>query len=405
LQQERFREDKMAFVNLPPALQEMFYKINDRVAKIEAGPSQAMYTAEYAQGVAYNAQGLAESAAVDAYNANIAAAQALNQSSQAIQKSAQTITNASNQLTAINTSGITVYSGASSTSGARVLMNSLGIVAYNSINVATLTIDASNGSISMLGDLTSGSTVSGATITGGVIQTSTGNDAVVLLGASNALGVKSGGVYAGFIESVGSGAIVMHYGTTPGVLSYPRAQASSGAATLSGTSSSGFSANNNGTNGINGTSTFFASVTMQSSVTMGTGSTTFEYLSSSGTLRSSYTYGKAVTGRAMQINSTGDFGTTASTRRKKHDIQPYAIDGNALLQLQVKKFKYNVDIDAEQKDQHGFIAEEAQDLGLNELIQLDKDGIPDYFAYEKLPIFLLQLVQELDKRITLLEGK
>jgi hypothetical protein len=107
----------------------------------------------------------------------------------------------------------------------------------------------------------------------------------------------------------------------------------------------------------------------------------------------------------MQISSAGLYGTTASTRRKKHEIQSYKIDSNALLNLDVKTFKYKPEIDAEQSVQYGFIAEEAQELGLDELIQYDETGVPDYFAYEKLPIFLLQLAQEQEARIQALEGK
>ena len=107
----------------------------------------------------------------------------------------------------------------------------------------------------------------------------------------------------------------------------------------------------------------------------------------------------------MIIDSSGNFGTTASTRRKKHEIQSYKIDSNALLNLDVKTFKYKPEFDSDQQIQHGFIAEEAQALGLDELIQYDSTGEPDYFAYEKLPIFLLQLAQEQEARIQALEGK
>ena len=151
------------------------------------------------------------------------------------------------------------------------------------------------------------------------------------------------------------------------------------------------------------TGTFGAS----GSVTFGGGSTTFEYLSSSGTLRSTYTYGRQVSTstRAMLIDSSGNFGTAASTRRKKHDIQTYSINSDALLQLKLKSFKYKNDIDPDQTIQYGFIAEEAEELGLNELIQFDSTNIPDYFSYERLPIFLLQLIQEQDLKIKLLESR
>jgi hypothetical protein len=71
----------MAFVNLPPNFQDMFYSITDRIAKLETGPNQAMYTAEYAQSVAESAQGSSlqsQTLAAAAYaQATIAQAQAV----------------------------------------------------------------------------------------------------------------------------------------------------------------------------------------------------------------------------------------------------------------------------------------------------------------------------------------
>jgi hypothetical protein len=391
----------MAFVNLPPSLQDIFRKINDRIAKLEAGPSQAMYTAETAQGTAASAQAIAESAVVDAVNAEAAAAQALSQSSQAIQKSAQTITNAGNQLTAINASGITVYSGASASTGARVLMNSLGIVAYNASNTPTLTIDASNGSISMLGSLTSGSTVSGATITGGVIQTSSGNEAVAMLGASNALGFKNAGAYVGFIVPLSSSGIMMHYGSTPDPTGGTRPQLFIGSGNISLQASTTVVLGVSTSLGV----TVSGSFSVSASATFGSSGSQFEFLSSSGNVRVAQTYNNDMGGttRAMRVNTSGLYGYVSSTQRRKEQIENYSIDSQALLSLSVKKFKYKNDESGVQ--QYGFIAEEAQELGLNELIQYDSTGIPDYFAYETLPIFLLQLVQELNQRLKLLEGK
>ena len=141
------------------------------------------------------------------------------------------------------------------------------------------------------------------------------------------------------------------------------------------------------------------SVRASASATFGVTGSLFEFLSSSGNVRVASTYGNAVSGRAMQISSAGLYGTTASTRRKKHEIESYRINSEALLNLDIKAFKYKPEIDQGQQQQHGFIAEDAQDLGLNELIQYDSEGIPDYFAYEKLPIFLLQLIQEQDTSI------
>ena len=97
----------MTFVNIPPNLQDMFYNITDRISKLETGPNEALYTAEYAQTVAYSAeqlalysQSVATTAQVQAINAGVAANQAASQAT--IAQSQATI--ASTQATAAQTS-------------------------------------------------------------------------------------------------------------------------------------------------------------------------------------------------------------------------------------------------------------------------------------------------------------
>jgi hypothetical protein len=160
-----------------------------------------------------------------------------------------------------------------------------------------------------------------------------------------------------------------------------------------------------GTSALNGNTGVLGNLTVTNSCTFGAVTQQFEFLSSTGNVRVASTYGNSVSGRSMQISSAGLYGTTASTRRKKHEIQSYKIDSNALLNLDVKTFKYKPEIDEAQTVQYGFIAEEAQELGLDELIQYDSTGVPDYFAYEKLPIFLLQLIKELKAEIDTLKGE
>jgi hypothetical protein len=475
----------MAFVNLPPNLQDMFYSITDRIAKLETGPNAAAYSAQSAQETAQSAQSSAQSADAKAANAGaqataaaiaagIAQAQATtalaaantayNAAINSLQPSASTIVNASNQMTAISTNGITVYSGSSSSSGARVVMNSLGLAGYNSSGSATFSISASTGAAVFSGSVT-GSTITGGTlniagnaiidssglltatgatitgtinatagyfgtssngfsinstgmigvgggvISGGIITTSTGSNAVVLDGSNNALGIKYGGSYAGWLLGIGSGAFMMHYGTTPDIVSgYPRTSVSSTTASLAANASNSLSVTTSGNN-MQGAMTFGSTVTVNSSLTgnssatFGSGSLLFEFLSSSGNVRVAQTYNQAVSGRAMQISSAGLYGTTASTERKKHNINPYAINTNTLLQLEPVSFNYIESIDEEQNPEYGFIAEDADRLGLYELVGYDKEGLPDYFAYEKLPVFLLQLAKEQDARLKALEGK
>lgn len=212
----------MAFTNLPPNLQDMFNNLQDQINKLVTGPNQAMYTAESAQ--AASAQAIQEAAAANAQGvqalaeANIAIAQgtlaiqtannALQQaqasyavSSQAIIKSANTITNASNQLTSINGNGISVYAGSSGT-GARVILNSAGLVGYNSSNSPTFTLDATNGNVSMTGALFTGGTISGGSlnINGACIIESNGKltatNAVITGNITATSGTFTGIVYA-----------------------------------------------------------------------------------------------------------------------------------------------------------------------------------------------------------------
>jgi len=418
----------------------------EQLAETNANVTAAVNTANAAAATAGTAQSTATTAlanAAIAYNAAIGS----------LQPSANTIVNASNQMTAIAANGITVYSGSSPSSGARVVMNSLGLAGFDSGGSATFSISASTGAAVFSGSVT-GSTITGGTLniagnaiidasglltaTGATIQgtinagagyfgsptngwsinstglvgvgtgtivTSTGANAIVLSSSDNAVGIKSGGAYAGWIGSIGSGAILMHYGTSPSSVAYPRAAMSSTAGTLSGTASSGYSANTDGTNTIAGTSRFFNSVQVDQSITAGSAGSLFEFLSSSGNVRVAQTYNNDMGGttRAMRVSTSGLYGYASSTRRRKEQIENYAIDSQALLSLPLKKFKYKNDESGVQ--QYGFIAEDAQDLGLDELIQYDSTGVPDYFAYETLPIFLLQLIQELKAEIDQLKGE
>ena len=332
----------MAFVNLPPNLQDIFGGITDRIAKLETGPNQAMYTAEGAQGTAASASAQATSAQATADASAAAAAAAYSVASTAVQVSANTIVNASNQMTAINGNGITVYSGNSATSGARVVLNSAGLAGFNAGGTSTFALDSATGNVSLTGTITStAGQIGGWTISAGSLFSGT-SEMNATTGNAVFNGVSAFGQFYGYSSL---------YITTTGY--------------------------------------FGGTLEAAGSVTMGSGAANpFYYLSSSGTLRSAYTYGKSVSGRTMLINSSGDFGTSLSTERKKKDIKNHTINTNALLQLEVKSFKYNSDIDETQNPEYGFIAEDADRLGLYELAGYDQDGLPDYFAYEKLPIFL-----------------
>ena len=153
----------MAYTNLPPNLYDYFSTINQRIRKLESAPDQAMTIAVSAQGIASNASAQAIAAEAQAGTALSNAAVAYSAAIGSLQPSASTIVNATNQMTAISTNGITVYSGSSPSSGARVVMNSIGIAGYNSSGSATFAINASTGAASFAGSIT-GSTITGSTL-------------------------------------------------------------------------------------------------------------------------------------------------------------------------------------------------------------------------------------------------
>jgi len=512
----------MAFVNLPPNLQDIFYSITDRIAKLETGPNQALYVAESAQGssaqalyqaqqatvIALSAQSVATTAQVQAINATIAANQAASQatiaqsqatiaSSQAT--AAQVTANGKNKVyystsgpgATANTVGdiwyqygssgtyankvIAQYSGAGGTSWTSVTVSGLVIAnidagsittgtlsaititagsGANSFNVSSsgvmsaqgayikgnITADSGtfNGSIyantGAFGTLSGSTLVNGwsigatgltgvgtATITGGLIQGSSitvpnsgawkfAVDSAGSLQAVNANITGTINASAGTIGGFTIGSTSIYSGTSlviesSGNISGGNSQTLFyGYVNIGGGSVTGERLIVAGTSALNGNTGVLGNLSVTNSATFGAVTQQFEFLSSSGNVRVASTYGNSVSGRAMQISSSGLYGTTASTLRKKHDIESYKINSNALLNLDVKTFKYKPEIDPDQTVQYGFIAEDAEGLGLNELIQYDSTGIPDYFAYEKLPIFLLQLVQEQDARLKVLEG-
>ena len=195
----------MAYTNLPPNLQDIFNSVIDRISKLETGPNSAAYTADYAQTIAISAQGTA-------VNAQAIAATSL-------QKNAYSITNASNQLTAINGSGITVYAGAQTTSGSRVLLNSQGIVGFNSAstqntNGIQFVLSADNGSATFWGPVISAASITGSTILGGTIGTNNTGNYVAMTGSSNSIDFYTGGVGYAHILPTGAGGAIFHYGTS-----------------------------------------------------------------------------------------------------------------------------------------------------------------------------------------------
>jgi hypothetical protein len=490
-----------------------------------------MYTAESAQGSAQSAQNSAAQASAEAAAAALAAAQAkadaaaaasaaasasaaaasaataagiaqtqatqamaqgtqaYNKAVQSLQPSAATIVNASNQMTAIASNGITVYSGASSSSGARVVMNSLGLAGYDASNNATFSILASTGAATFSGTVTGssiiggslniagnaiinssglltatgatitgtinatsgyfgtstngwsvsstglvgvgggtivggvisgtqfingsgtfsvstagyliaqagqigGSTFTATSITGGIIQTSLGSDAVVMDGANNALGIKYGGTYAGWLLGIGAGQFMMHYGTTPSVTGYPRVGVSSTTSSLAADGSNSLSVTTSGNN-------------MQGNMTFNGSSTTFVNTTNHNG-QMNYTGATTASGSTLVLVGTGSrIGYVSSSRKTKKNIETltgtYTDKINA---LQPVSFDWlDQPEDMPYRRNYGFIAEDTYLIPeIESVVNLNSDGEPITISYDRLAPFFAKAIQEIDTRLKTLEG-
>jgi hypothetical protein len=146
-----------------PATTEQLTAVDAEAAAAAAEAAAAAATAAAASTAAAAAATAAGAAQATANTALANAATAYTAAIGSLQPSANTIVNASNQMTAINSGGITVYSGASATSGARVVLNSAGLAGFNSGGTATFSISASTGAAVFSGSVT-GATITASTM-------------------------------------------------------------------------------------------------------------------------------------------------------------------------------------------------------------------------------------------------
>lgn len=120
-------------------------------------------------------------------------------------------------------------------------------------------------------------------------------------------------------------------------------------------------------------------------------------------VNSSTVWATAITGgRTVLVNSNGTLGTSASTRRVKENIEPLVVDVSKVLEIEPVTFLYkqsSLEADAVRRVEVGVIAEQIDELGFDELVFRDRDGLPDGFAYEKLAIYLLEVVKHQNSQI------
>ena len=376
-------------------------------------------------------------AALDEADAALAQANvAYNAAIASLQPSANTIVNASNQITAINGNGITVYAGSSPSSGARVVLNSAGLAGFNSGGAPTFSVSASTGAAVFSGDVT-GSTITGgslniagnaiinssgfltatgATITGSITATSGSFTGSIFSTSGTIGGFTIGSTFlsgTGFFISSASGAGSFNALTANGNL-----LVNSGlilATGISTVSAGGNTFNNVGAINVPSADVTLTSgrlktnlLTVDSTATM-SGNVTLESRLFAPNLNTS----SAATNLRVATGSIGEITeTSASSIRFKENIVDidtvFDLDPKKLLSLPVRAFTYNQGYISANDDRvdvmiPGFIAEEidaiypiAVDYGQDE---------PHSWNDRMMIPALLALVQDLYKEIAILKGE
>jgi hypothetical protein len=421
------------------------FTVTDVIPVLAANTEQlAALDVEVAAAVADATAAAADAAAAQA-TATTALADAAAAYAEAIgslQPSADTIVNASNQMTAISANGITVYSGSSPSSGARVVLNSTGLAGFNSGGSATFSISASTGAAVFSGSVT-GSTITastmniggnaiidasglltatGATITGtinatagyfgtvsngfsisstglvgvgsgiivgGTITTSSGAASVSLVGSNNSLTFKTSNTNVGHILPLSSFGVLTHYGATadPSGGTFPQMFVGS------------------------------TNVSMFASSTIGIGISTSTNIQVNGNtaINNTLTYPGVATGAGttMVVVTTGSrVAIVTSSERFKEQIKYINTTGwlDKVMQMKPITYKTSVDFTTEgepNEEQIGFLAEDIADIGggLEKAVVLDPLGDPFSLSYDRLTVFLMLAIKELKAEIDTLKGE
>ena len=98
--------------------------------------------------------------------------------------------------------------------------------------------------------------------------------------------------------------------------------------------------------------------------------------------------GVPVAGSAVQVNSSGQLGTAASSRRFKDEIRPMDKTSEAILALKPVSFRYKKEIDPDRRPQFGLVAEDVARVS-PDLVACDAEGKVYTVRYEAVNAMLL----------------
>lgn len=239
-------------------------------------------------------------------------------------------------------------------------------------------------------------------ITGGTIQTSTGNEAIILKGSSNAIQFKAAGsVVANMVPLTAGGSaygLLMHYGATPDPSGGTRPQMFIGSGNVSISAAAGVS----------------IGVSNSIGVTISTGSIGTQIsgpLQINGTM--TYPGISTASGSTMVVVSTGSrVGYTTSSERFKQDISYIETGGwlDKVLSMRPITYRTSEDFVTEGEPnelQIGLLAEDINDIGggLETAVVKDPLGDPFSLSYDRLTVFLTLAIKELKAEIDKLKGE
>lgn len=244
--------------------------------------------------------------------------------------------------------------------------------------------------------------VGSGVIIGGQIQTSSGNEAIILNGSANAIQFKAAGsVVANMVPLTAGGSaygLLMHYGATPDPSGGTRPQMFIGSGNVSISAAAGVS----------------IGVSNSIGVTISTGSIGTQIsgpLDINGTMR--YPGITTGSGSTMVVVTTGSrVAFTTSSERFKQDISYIQTGGwlNKVLQMRPITYRTDEDFTTESEPnelQIGFLAEDINDIGggLETTVIKDPLGDPFSLSYDRLTVFLTLAIKELKAEIDKLKGE
>jgi len=122
-------------------------------------------------------------------------------------------------------------------------------------------------------------------------------------------------------------------------------------------------------------------------------------VTASGVITLADVYNRTNSGRAVFVASNGVMGIGASSERFKENIVDADIDVDAVNKIRVRNFTYKPDFSDDDSVQVGVIAEELIELGLEQFVFFDDEGVPDGVAYDKLALALIPLIQSQAARL------